>query len=251
MRRKIVAGNWKMNGSRASLFDYCDALAPSLEKLPEDVQVVLAPPAVYFADLQSLLKSSSIQLSGQNVAATKAGAFTGELSADMLSDFDCRWCLVGHSERRSLFGETDEEVLAKVERLLEVGLVPILCVGETLAQRDEGMAVDVVRKQLSAVFDRIDVTRLDSLVVAYEPVWAIGTGKTATPEQAQEMHASIRAVASEKARGFGQELTILYGGSVNAGNARALFAQQDIDGGLVGGASLKAEEFSQICESMG
>ncbi len=251
MRRKIVAGNWKMNGSRANLAEYVHVLSSRLKDRSGDVNVVLAPPSVFIPELQTLLESSSVELSAQNVAAYKAGAYTGELGASMLKEYGCQWCLVGHSERRTLFAETDADIVAKTARLLEADIQPVLCVGETLEQREQGLETDLVSAQLKAVLSGFELSELSGLVVAYEPVWAIGTGKTATPEQAQEMHAYIRSVAAGFSSEFADALTILYGGSVNAGNAKALFAQQDIDGGLVGGASLKADEFSQICESMG
>ena len=201
--------------------------------------------------MAELIENSPLSLAAQNLSPYDSGAYTGELSSTMLLDVGCKWCLVGHSERRALFGESNDEVVKKVKQLLQKGVQPILCVGETLEQSDSGIAEEVVAEQLNAVFNVCSVNELTRLVVAYEPVWAIGTGETATPDQAQAMHKSIRSEVEKKSASLAGDLTILYGGSVNAANARELFSQQDIDGGLVGGASLKAEQFSQICEQMG
>lgn len=251
VRRKIVAGNWKMNGSLAFVSDYFSALKPALQSKSPDVEVVLAPPFVLLPEVKAQLEDSGIQLSAQNTAAFESGAYTGEVSAPMLKDAGCQWCLVGHSERRAYYQESDQDVVAKVAQLLEMNIAPILCVGETLEEREADRAEDIVVGQVEAVFGHFDIAQLKNVVVAYEPVWAIGTGKTATPEQAQEMHRVIRNRVAEVSEELAGNLVILYGGSVNAGNAADLFSQEDIDGGLVGGASLKAEEFSQICEQMG
>lgn len=253
MRAKIVAGNWKMNGDLAFMRAYLATfLGSDLLSLPaqKGVQIVLAPPAILLHGMRDLIgsdKNLSVQLAAQNVAATDNGAFTGEVSAPMLRDVGCSWCIVGHSERRALFGETDRDVVAKVERLLQQGLRPIVCVGETLEQRDAGDAESIVARQVNAVLDAFAIDRLQELVFAYEPVWAIGTGRTASPEQAQQMHCTIRALVSARSESLAHGMAILYGGSVNASNAEELFAQPDVDGGLVGGASLKALEFAQIC----
>lgn len=240
-----------MNGSKAFIAEFVSQIKPALESVSNDVDVILAPPAVYLSEMTHSLEGCSVQVSGQNVAAYDSGAYTGEVSVSMLSDAGCDWCLVGHSERRALFGETDQDIVEKVRRLLSKGIKPILCVGETLDEREAGDASRIVMMQVEAVLSEFDETELAQLVVAYEPVWAIGTGKTATPEQAQEMHEVIRAQVAKKSAGLADNLAILYGGSVNAGNAAALFAKKDIDGGLVGGASLKVEEFSQICGAIG
>lgn len=257
-RPKIVAGNWKLNGDRAFVDDYLATFKRSLKQLKlkqgQNLSVLLIPPAIFLPLLSERVKQElnlqsqlSVQLAAQNVAAYASGAYTGEVSASMLNDFSCRWCLVGHSERRALFGESDQVVVEKIAQLLVVGIRPILCLGETLEQREQGQAETCVRDQLQAVLDAFDESALANLVLAYEPVWAIGTGKTASPEQAQAMHQFIRSVLKEKFPVLADSMPILYGGSVNAQNAKELFEQIDIDGALVGGASLKAEEFLEIC----
>lgn len=253
MRRKIIAGNWKMNGDRSFANEYISTFLPALAaaELSEGVQIVLAPPAILLTEMAPKLADSEVTLAAQSVSSYESGAYTGELSSAMLSDAGCTWCLVGHSERRALFGETNAEIVNKVAQLLRQKVTPILCVGETLAQRESGEAESVVAEQLNAVLEAFTEDELALLVVAYEPVWAIGTGKTATPAQAQAMHKGIRAQVAKKSADLANDLTILYGGSVNVATAKELFSQQDIDGGLVGGASLKAEQFSQICEQMG
>jgi len=255
MRRKIIAGNWKMNGNVAFTRDYLSKFEQSLREkgllASSDFQIVIAPPSILISEMKCSISDTSIEVAAQNVSAFDEGAYTGEISVSMLKDLACDWCLVGHSERRALFDETDAEVVKKVQQLLGKGIQPILCVGETLEQRDAGRAESVVAEQLDAVFLNEELVRsgeLAKVVVAYEPVWAIGTGKTASPEQAQSMHESIRNRVAEKASSLAETLVILYGGSVNAANAQSLFAQKDIDGGLVGGASLKIDEFSSICE---
>jgi len=252
MRQKIVAGNWKMNGSVAFSRDYFEAFKLSLANmsLPESMKVIIAPPASLLSEVGRHVAGSVIALSAQNVCSFEKGAYTGETSSEMLADLDCQWCLVGHSERRALFSETNSDVVEKIKQLLAKNIQPVLCVGETLEQREAGSAETVVAEQLNAVFDVFSDAELSKVVVAYEPVWAIGTGKTATPDQAQAMHKQIREQVSIKSKALAEELIVLYGGSVNAGNAKTLFAQEDIDGALVGGASLKVEEFSRICELM-
>jgi len=252
-RQKIVAGNWKMNGDREFSATYLSRFQENLQNLQfessEQLAILLIPPALFLSGLQAQLKeadSNFVQLAAQNASAYDKGAFTGEISAAMLQEF-CSWCLVGHSERRALFAESDQVVVDKVSRLLDVKMRPILCLGETLEEREQGRAESCVREQLQAVLSRFDESQLSGLVLAYEPVWAIGTGKTASPEQAQSMHCFIREVLAEKSQVLAETTPILYGGSVNAGNAGELFAQVDIDGALVGGASLKADEFASIC----
>lgn len=240
-----------MNGSISFINEYFSTLKPVLQAQTSDVEVLIAPPMVLLSEVAREAECSKIQVAAQNVASFESGAYTGETSASMLSDLGCNWSLVGHSERRSIYGESDQDVVAKIELLLNQGVLPILCVGETLEEREAGNAESVVVNQVAAVFDRFDQEQLTKIVVAYEPVWAIGTGQTATPDQAQEMHKVIRNYVAEKSAGLAEQLVILYGGSVNAGNAEALFSQEDIDGGLVGGASLKADEFSQICGHLG
>ncbi len=240
-----------MNGSSEMIDGYVRELKVRVSAWSEEVETILAPPSLYLPQLKRAVEGLPIGLAAQNVAATVAGAFTGEVSAEMLADAGCKWCLIGHSERRALFAETDAQIVEKAKRLLEVGINPILCVGETLAQREQGEAQSVVAGQLEEVLKVFDEAQLAKLVVAYEPVWAIGTGKTASPEQAQEMHAFIRSCVAKTSAALAAELSILYGGSVNAENAATLFAQQDIDGGLIGGASLKADAFARVRESMG
>ena len=237
-----------MNGSVAFLRDYLKEFAEaSGDLVSSGVQVIISPPVVLLSEFAAASKDLNVQLSSQNVAAFDQGAFTGEVSAAMLKDVGCQWSLVGHSERRSLYGETNADVVKKVSQLLEVGVSPILCVGETIEEREAGKAQSVVSEQLDAVLDSYSDEQLCNLVVAYEPVWAIGTGLTATPAQAQEMHAFIRQRVSAKSPSLAESLVILYGGSVNAQTAAELFKQNDIDGGLVGGASLKVGDFLQIC----
>ena len=242
MKKKLIAGNWKMNGGLAANEALLTALRSGLGQPGCDVAV--AVPAPYLAQVQALTAGSPIAVAAQDVSQHESGAFTGEVSATMLRDFGVRYALVGHSERRQYHGETDEVVAAKAQRALAAGVTPIVCVGETLAEREAGETEAVVKRQLAAVI-HLNGHCISEIVVAYEPVWAIGTGHTATPEQAQLVHAVLRAqlaAASEKA----DRIPLLYGGSMNAANAAQLLAQPDIDGGLVGGASLKAADFLQI-----
>ncbi|TNF90925.1 MAG: triose-phosphate isomerase [Gammaproteobacteria bacterium] len=249
--RKIAAGNWKMHGSRRFVIDFVHSLAESLDGHDAAGQVLLFPSFGYLTVLAEALRSagleSAVGLGGQTLHAEPAGAFTGEVSGEMLADLGARWALVGHSERRQYAGETDELIATKVAGAIRAGLKPMLCVGETEAEREAGQARDVVVRQLEAVL----AEHADGLgAVAYEPVWAIGTGRTATPELAQEMHGVIRAVLAERSAALAENLPLLYGGSVKGNNARTLFAEQDIDGGLVGGASLEAEEFAEIVRAL-
>lgn len=248
MRRKLVAGNWKMNGRLAANESLVGAVAAGTNGL-DGVDVWLAPPAVYLLQVAELLKGGGLGLAAQNAAREQDGAFTGEVSAEMLAEVGCQAVLVGHSERRSLYGEADAVVVEKFQRIQAAGLVPVLCVGETLAEREAGQTDVVVLRQLEAVIDACGVGALERAVVAYEPVWAIGTGRTATPEQAQEVHAVLRAAVARRSEPVATGLRILYGGSVKAGNAASLFAMADIDGALVGGASLVADEFIAIARA--
>jgi len=250
MRKPLVAGNWKMHGTRS---ENASLLTQLLDRLPEApaADLMVCPPFVYLQEISRLLKDSDVGLGAQSLCAEPVGAFTGEVSGAMLRDVGCNYVLVGHSERRQFYGENDALVARKFVAAQAAGLVPVLCVGETLDEREGGRTTEVVTRQLDAVLGVSGAGALHSAVIAYEPVWAIGTGRTATPEQAQEVHAMIRArVALADARIAG-EVRILYGGSVKASNARELFAMPDIDGGLVGGASLKADEFAQICAAAG
>lgn len=237
---KLIAGNWKMNGALVANEALLSAIK---EGLPQGARcdVAVCVPAVYMAQAQSLLQGSGVDLGAQDVSVHEKGAYTGEVSAAMLREFACRYVIVGHSERRQFHAETDAVVAAKAQRALANGLTPIVCVGETLAERDDGQTMTVVKRQLAAVIHAVGHC-VSEIVVAYEPVWAIGTGKTATPEQAQEVHAVLRAQLVA-ACGRAGTPRILYGGSMNAANAQTLLAQLDIDGGLIGGAALKSEDF--------
>jgi triosephosphate isomerase len=244
MRRKLVAGNWKMHGSRALNTPLVEAIlaSPQLER----VDCVVCPPFVYLAEISRLLRGSAARLGAQDVCAEGHGAYTGEVSAAMLHDVGCQYVIVGHSERRNLYGEDDVLVARKFAAALTQGLTPILCLGELLAEREAGSTREVVGRQLEAVVSLTGINGFVGAVIAYEPVWAIGTGRTASPEQAQEVHAFIREQLAQRDGKIANALPILYGGSVKTGNARELFAQPDVDGGLIGGASLKAEEFLSI-----
>ena len=243
MKKKLIVGNWKMNGSLQANAELVTALVKGLPA-PLNCGVGVAVPAAYLAQVQTLAQGSGIEVAAQDVSQHEKGAYTGEVSAAMLQDFAVRYALVGHSERRQYHGETDAVVAAKAQAALAKGITPIVCVGETLDEREAGQTEQVVKRQLAAVIQQVG-SCISEVVVAYEPVWAIGTGKTATPEQAQAVHAVLRAqlaAATEQA----QRVPLLYGGSMNAANAAQLLAQSDIDGGLVGGASLKAADFLQI-----
>lgn len=248
MRGKFVAGNWKMNGSLAFNRALLEELVPAISPLGSVKRAVCAP-FPYLAQVGALLERSGIELGAQDVCQFDAGAYTGGVSGAMLSDVGCRYVIVGHSERRSIFGESDELVALKFAAALKAGLVPILCLGESLAEREGGLTESVVARQLDAVIARAGAASLGRAVIAYEPVWAIGTGRTATPEQAQAVHAFIRGRVSAEEERVAAGLTVLYGGSVKASNAAQLFSMPDIDGGLIGGASLVAAEFSAICRS--
>jgi triosephosphate isomerase len=246
MRQALVAGNWKMNGSRDSAVKLADAVHQGLDSR-DGAEVLLCPPFVHLADVARVLKDSGVRLGAQDLCAEDNGAFTGEVSGAMLKDFGCRYVIVGHSERRALFGETDARVARKFMAAQKAGLIPILCVGETLAEREAGETPGVVSRQLKAVLDSAGSVAFGQAVVAYEPVWAIGTGRTATPDQAQEVHALIRGLLAAQDAKIAAATRLLYGGSVKVANAAELFGMPDIDGGLVGGASLDAKEFLAIC----
>jgi len=245
MRRSIVAGNWKMHGSRADntrLVEELLAAAPA--SAPADC--VVCPPLVYLQEVGRMLRDSLFRLGAQDVCADGQGAFTGEVSAAMLKDVGCEYVIVGHSERRLLYRESDQLVARKFAAAHSKGLIPILCVGEQLADREAGRTNEIVARQLEVVLELCGAGTLERGVIAYEPVWAIGTGRTATPEQAEEVHAFIRARIAARDAKIGAATRILYGGSVKAGNAAELFNMPDVDGGLIGGASLKADEFLTI-----
>ena len=248
MRRKIVAGNWKMHGSRAENTQLVDSIASGFAGA-EGTECIVCPPFVYLREISRQLRDSSVKLGAQDVCAEAQGAFTGEVSAAMLKDVGCAYVLVGHSERRALYGEDDALVARKFAAAQAKGLVPVLCVGEQLAEREAERTCEVIARQLDAVLAVSKVAAFAKAVIAYEPVWAIGTGRTATPAQAQEVHAFIRERIAARDAKIAADLPLLYGGSVKAGNAIELFAMPDVDGGLIGGASLKAEEFLAICKA--
>lgn len=248
MRRKIVAGNWKMHGSRMDNAQLVDAIVAGFAAA-EGTECIICPPFVYLHEISRQLRDAAVKLGAQDVCAEAQGAFTGEVSAAMLADVGCHHVLVGHSERRALYGEDDALVARKFAAAQSKALVPILCVGEQLAEREAGRTHEVIARQLDAVLAVSEVGALARAVVAYEPVWAIGTGRTATPEQAQDVHAFIRERIAARDAKIAAGLPLLYGGSVKAANAAELFAMPDVDGGLIGGASLKAEEFLAICKA--
>lgn len=247
MRKKLVAGNWKMHGNLQQNADLLERIKAAVGGL--GCEVAVCAPYPYLGQMQVLLSGTAVAWGAQSVSEHAQGAYTGEVAAAMLAEFACRYVLVGHSERRSLFGESDDTVAAKFEAAQKAGLVPILCIGETLAEREAGATAEVVSRQLAAVLGRVGVGAMRSAVLAYEPVWAIGTGMTASPAQAQEVHAAIRAQVAALAADVAGGLQILYGGSVKPQNAVELFAQADIDGGLIGGAALVADDFLAICRA--
>ncbi len=250
MRRTMVAGNWKMHGTRASVAELIDGLRELA--LPGGVDVAVFPPLLHVSQVVDGLKGTSIQVGAQNSAVEPGqGALTGEVAPSQLVDAGCAYVLVGHSERRQLMGESDEMLNRKFAAAQASGLIPVLCVGETLEQRESGKTIEVVSRQLDSIIDELGVDAFACAVIAYEPVWAIGTGLTATPQQAQDVHAAIRAQLAEKNSEVAQGVRLLYGGSVKAANAVELFGMPDIDGGLIGGASLNADEFGAICRAAG
>ena len=248
MRQRLAVGNWKMHGNLPENRALLDKVAAAAGGLSRAVAAVCVP-FPYLAQAQSALAGSKAAWGGQNVSQHPKGAFTGEVSAGMLREFGCRYVLVGHSERRQLFGEDDATVALKAKAVLAEGMIPIVCVGETLAERERGITEAVVGRQLGVVADRLGPEGLKASMLAYEPVWAIGTGKTAAPEQAQAVHAYLRGFLARRDTGIAASMPILYGGSVKAATAAALFGMQDVDGGLIGGASLVAEEFLAICQA--
>jgi triosephosphate isomerase (TIM) len=246
-RQILVAANWKMNGT-------LETIRPLLEPVIQGVQgisteVAICPPAIYIPELAQKLDSSDIRLGAQNVSHLEKGAYTGEISVSMLKDYNCQYVIVGHSERRSLYGESDELVAEKFIAVQSVGMTPILCVGELLEEREANNTEEVIARQIDAVINLAGIAAFKKAVIAYEPVWAIGTGKTATPEQAEEVHEFIRLRLARHDNQTADIVRILYGGSVNAGNAEQLFKMANIDGGLIGGASLVAEDFLTICKA--
>ena len=248
MRQPLVAGNWKMNGSRAGVVELLDGIKAGMAEV-RTAEVAVCPPYVFIPEAAARLQGSAVAWGGQNLSTHASGAYTGEIAASMLTDFGCRYCIVGHSERRTLYGEDDATVAEKYEVARKAGMVPIFCVGETLEEREAGTTEEVVARQLDAVLERFGAQALAAGVIAYEPVWAIGTGRTATPEQAQDVHAFIRGRIAAKDAAVAGAVRILYGGSMKPDNAAELMAKPDIDGGLIGGASLKASDFLAICRA--
>jgi triosephosphate isomerase len=247
MRKTIVAGNWKMNASKDSV----ESLVTDILSGASDVsaEIIVCAPFPYLSQVEVLIEGSNLMLGAQNLNVNASGAFTGEVSAEMIKDFGANHVIVGHSERRSLYGETSEIVAEKTKAAIDSGLTPILCLGESLDQRESGKTESVVSEQLNKVIKMVGIEAFNNIIVAYEPVWAIGTGMTATPEQAQAVHKFIRDLLASSSQDIAHKTAILYGGSMNAGNAVELISCADIDGGLIGGAALKAEDFLQICKA--
>ena len=248
MRRTLIAGNWKMNGSMQSITELMNGIKAGLNEVT-NADLAVCPPAIYLMKVRGLIDEDNIALGSQNVCDHESGAYTGEVAPSMLQEAGCRYAIIGHSERRSLYGESDDLIARRYAMAVRSGITPILCIGETLEERETGVTEAVVSRQLDAVISEQGIEALGQGVIAYEPVWAIGTGKTATPEQAQSVHAYIREKLTSLDRAVAQKVQILYGGSMNAGNAADLLAQSDIDGGLIGGASLKAADFLAIAKS--
>jgi len=245
-RRTLIAGNWKMNMRAESARTLAQGIADAVGN-GSDVDVVVCPPSVYLAPVADAVAGTAVGLGAQNLYPNSDGAFTGEINADMLTDIGCRYCILGHSERRQLMGETNEDVAKKLQAVLAGNLIPIVCVGETLEDREAGNTESVVEAQIRGSLDGLDDVRAAGVVIAYEPVWAIGTGKTASKEQAEEVHAFLRGLLTELyGEDVAQQIRIQYGGSVKPGNAAELLAQPNIDGALVGGASLKVDDFMGI-----
>ncbi len=250
MRKKIVAGNWKMNLTFEEAEELVGTLAEELDGKKKKCEVILCPPSPYLEMASDYADESGLHIAAQNVSEYDNGAYTGEVSASMLASMEIEYCIIGHSERRKYFGETNAQLAKKADQLLEVGIYPIFCIGELLEERNANKHFEVVRQQISEGLFHLNEEEFSNVVIAYEPVWAIGTGVTASPEQAQEMHAFIRGLLAEKyGSTLADETTILYGGSCNAKNAAELFAKPDVDGGLIGGASLKSDDFLTITQS--
>ena len=244
MRKPLVAGNWKMNGTKVGISELVTRMVAGEQG---KVQTVLFPPFVFLEQVSRELQGSSIGLGAQNVDWREQGALTGEIEASMLREVGCRYCLAGHSERRQLFAETDEQVARKFKICIENDLIPILCVGETIQQRQAGQTMEVVTSQVCAVLDAVGISGIAEGIIAYEPIWAIGTGESASPEQAEEVHDQIREMLEQQDPDTAENMLILYGGSVNRENAAGFFMKENIDGALVGGASLVGDDFLMIC----
>lgn len=249
MRKKIVAGNWKMNTTVAEGVELAKAVVAKSAEVPAETGLIIAPPFTHLYAVNEVVKGTRVGLSAQNCADHEKGAYTGEVAVNMIAGVGCQYTILGHSERREYYGETDEKLCTKIKLALEAGLSPIFCIGEKLEEREAGKHFEVVTAQVKNVLYTLTAEEMAKVIVAYEPVWAIGTGKTATAEQAQEIHACIRSVIAEKFGELANEITILYGGSCKPSNAKELFACPDIDGGLIGGAALKADDFIAIAMS--
>ena len=251
MRKKVVAGNWKMNNDLNGTVNLISDIKKELSGKIVNAEIIVCPPFTNLETTKALLKDSKIKLGAQNIFYEDSGAFTGEISADMLISAGCEYVIIGHSERRTIFGEDDKSINKKIKTAIRKNLKPIFCVGETLQEREKGITFKILESQLKNGLDGISENELENLIVAYEPVWAIGTGKNATPEQAQEVHNFIRTlIAKIYSENFAGQLVIQYGGSVKADNAKELLSQPDIDGALVGGACLKADSFVKIIEAV-
>lgn len=247
MRQPFVAGNWKMNGSRDSVAALIQGIRQELNKVKQ-AEVAVCPSYVFLSEISVLIEGSDIRLGAQDISCYEKGAYTGEISAAMLMEYGCQYVIIGHSERRQYHQESNELIANKCIAAQKAGLTPILCVGETESQREENITTTIITQQLQAVFKAVGEDNLSNMVIAYEPVWAIGTGKTASPEQAQEVHHFIRQYIGQYNQAIANKMRIIYGGSVKPNNAKELMAMTDIDGGLIGGASLKVEDFLAICE---
>ena len=243
-KKRFVAGNWKMNGSLAQNRDLLNALIETVKNAESDV--VVFPPAIYIQQVATMVEGTNIKVGVQNISPEAKGAFTGEISLSMVNDFGCDYVLIGHSERRTLYGETNEDVAKKMQAVVDAKLTPVICVGETLEERESGRTEAVIKEQLTSVIDAIGIDAFNNAVIAYEPVWAIGTGKTATPEEADQVHDFIHCTLKVYDDNISDLVRVVYGGCVNASNVDSLFAKQNIDGALVGGASLEAEGFTKI-----
>ena len=245
MRRPLVAGNWKLNGNLSSISELISGICAQQEQVRK-AELAVCPPFIYLSHVQSLLQGSDIALGAQDCSDQESGAYTGEVAAAMIKEFACTYNIIGHSERRHIYGDSNETVATKFAQVIKNGLTPILCVGETLQEREEGHTEVAIAQQINAVLNLFGVKAFARAVIAYEPVWAIGTGKTATPEQAQEVHEEIRLTIGAQNKDIAANIRILYGGSMKPENAQELLQQPDIDGGLIGGAALKAEDFIGI-----
>ena len=248
MRTPLIAGNWKMNGSRESIKELINGVVEGAKSL-NGVEVAVCPSTIHIADVMAVAAGTNVAVGSQDSCTALKGAFTGETSIDMIKDMGCQYGIIGHSERRTMYGDTDAVVAEKFAVVKNSGLMPIFCIGETLEERESGITEEVCARQIDAVFAAEGDNAFENSVIAYEPVWAIGTGKTASPEQAQAVHAFIRQHIAKRNADIAEKVQILYGGSMNPANAKELLGQTDIDGGLIGGASLKADDFMAVCQA--